>query len=72
MSSHENNFNPYPKDSVEIFGTTDKIPFSLVGHLYYLPKRTNQLPLKFDVEKSVGKIHTNTLQNVIIVNPGPS
>jgi len=50
------------QEDMEVFGTNEKIPFSLVGYVYYLPKRTNRLPDFFDIRNSVGKVYTNKLE----------
>lgn len=47
--------------SEQIFGSNEKIPFSLVGFVYNLPRGTSRLPEEFDVTESVGKVYTNVL-----------
>ena len=53
----------YSKQNLEtvVFGTTEKLPFNLVGNIYYLPKDTYSLPREFDVNKSVGTVYTKEL-----------
>lgn len=45
----------------QLFGTDEKMAFSLVGTIYYLPKRTSRLPLNFDKYEAVGKVYVNKL-----------